>query len=196
MKRPYYINIDGLDNLNDFVSKWSLLYSYPNEDKYNNHISNSLNSKESFIELFKWKNGTGDVIYEKKMNVVLRYWDKIEILRKLKREFNWDLFEKEFEPQKSATIWNIFLLHIVNPEEFPIFDQHVFRSYNFFKTGTIKEIPSYSKTKYNIYKSEYKEWYNQIKDEYSVSPKKMDESFMSFGQMLKRLKDCPIEICN
>lgn len=196
MSNSYNIKIQGLENLNDFVSIWSPLYSYPNDNKYNNHISNGLNSKESFIELFNWKNGTGNVIYEKKMKGVLEHWNKIEILRELKREFNWDLFEREFEPQKSSTIWKIFLLHIINPNEFPIFDQHVFRSYNFFKNGVIEEIPNYSKSKYLIYKTEYKEWFNKNQQDYKIVPKKMDESFMSFGQMLKGLKNFPIEISN
>tara|TARA_R110002111_G_scaffold234324_3_gene295348 strand:- start:930 stop:1520 length:591 start_codon:yes stop_codon:yes gene_type:complete len=194
MGNPYNIKIQGFENLSDFVSNWSPLYTYPSEDKYNIHISNVLDSKESFIELFKWKNGTGDVIYEKKMKGVLEHWDKVEVLKELKREFSWELFEKEFEPQKSSTVWKLFLLHIMNPDEFPIFDQHVFRSYNFFKNGIIEEIPNSSKSKYVIYKTEYKDWFNNIQKENNVLPKKMDESFFSFGQMLKGLKNYPIQI--
>jgi len=196
MNKPFTIEIQGLDNINDFISKWSPQYSYSNEDRYLNHIKTVLDNKESFIELFKWKNGTGDVIYVKKMNVVLGFWDKIDVLRELQMEFSWELFEKEFEPQKNSPIWKIFLLHLINPNKFPIFDQHVYRSFHFFETGMIEEIPSSSKRKYQIYKLEYRDWFNHIQQQNNIYPKEMDKSFFSFGQMLKRIMNYPIQIHN
>lgn len=192
MNSSYTIEIQGLNNLNAFVKMWSPLYSYSNEMKYDEHISKGLEEKESFIELFKWKNGTGDVIYEKKLESVLKYWEKVEVLKRLKNHFDWELFEREFEPQKSSTIWKLFLLHIMNPSEFPIFDQHVYRSFQFFRKGVIEEIPTYSKTKYQLYKTEYFDWFNQLKNDFNEVPKQMDESFFSFGQMLKGIKKYPI----
>lgn len=194
MSSSYNIEIQGLTNLNEFVKKWSPIYSYSNEKKYEEHISKGLEEKESFIELFKWKNGTGDVIYEKKLSSILNYWEKVEVLKHLKNHFDWELFEKEFEPQKSSTIWKLFLLHIMSPSEFPIFDQHVYRSFRFFTNGKIEEIPTNSKTKYQLYKMEYIDWFNQLKNEFNEVPKKMDESFFSFGQMLKGMKFYPIQI--
>jgi hypothetical protein len=194
MSSPFKIEIEGLNDLNDFVKKWSPVYSYSNEPKYQNHISTVLEDKNSFIELFKWKNGTGNVIYEKKMVGVLKYWEKVEVLKHLKHHFDWGLFEKEFEPQKSSTIWKLFLLHIINPSQFPIFDQHVYRSFRFFTCGVIEEIPENSKTKYQLYKTEYLDWFNQLKNDFNESPKKMDESFFSFGQMLKGVNKYPVHI--
>jgi hypothetical protein len=200
MNKQYHINIQGLNNLNDFVNHWSPSYSYPNEEKYNKHISGVLESKESFIQLFQWKNGFGDKISKPKMKTVLSFWNKIEVLRELQSNFrwdegfNWELFEKEIEPQKNSPIWKIFLLHLVNQYKFPIFDQHVYRSYNFFKNGIIEELPSSSNKVYQLYKTEYKSWFNQLYDEFGIEPKKMDESFMSFGKMLKGLKGYPIQI--
>lgn len=197
----YHIEIRGLENIEDFVSKWSLTYSYSNEKKYNNHITKVFDSKDSFIELFKWKNGTGDVIYDKKMDVVLGFWNKVDVLRKLReeytwdREFNWELFESEFQPQRSSTIWKLFLLHLINVHRFPIFDQHVYRSYHFFKTGKIEEVPTQSKLKYEIYKLEYKIWFNNIQQQYNIDPKMMDQSFFSFGKMLKGISSYPIKVC-
>lgn len=190
----YNIEIKGLNNLNDFVKMWSPIYSYNLEYKYDNYISSVLDDKKSFIELFKWKNGTGNNISKKKEIGVLRYWDKVEILRKLKLNFDWELFENEFEPHKESTIWRLFLLHLMNPQEFPIFDQHVYRSYRFFTSGVVEEIPSYSKTIYHIYKDEYQPFFNNLKKHHNGSPKNIDESFFSFGRMLKGLKGCPIQI--
>lgn len=194
MENNYQIQIYGLKNLNDFVREWSPIYSYPNEEKYNNHISRVLETKESFIELFKWKNGTGDVISKKKLMGVMGYWEKIEILKSLQQNFDWEKFETEFEPQSNSTIWKLFLLHLINPNEFPIFDQHVYRSFMFIEKGIIEEIPLNSKKKYLIFKTEYLGWFNQLKKEFEESPKKMDESFFSFGRMLKGLKDYPFQI--
>ncbi|MCW5520183.1 hypothetical protein J1N09_10065 [Aureitalea sp. L0-47] len=194
MNSSFSIELPGLSNLNDFVNRWSPVYSFKNEHRYRDHIDKVLDNKSSFIELFKWKNGTGDVIYEKKMTNVLNYWKKVEVLKYLKTDFDWEIFESEFEPQKSSTIWRLFLLHIMNPSQFPIFDQHVFRSYKFITKGVIEEIPNNSKKKYLLYKNEYFDWFNNLKQEYNESPKKMDESFFSFGQMLKGIKKYPINI--
>lgn len=194
MENNYKIQILGLKNLNDFVREWSPIYSYPNEEKYNTHITNVLESKESFIELFRWKNGTGDVISKKKLMGVMGYWEKVEVLKSLQNNFEWEKFETEFQPQSNSTIWKLFLLHLINPNEFPIFDQHVYRSFMFIKKGVIEEIPINSKRKYQIYKMEYLDWFNQLKKEFDETPKKIDESLFSFGRMLKGLKNYPIQI--
>jgi hypothetical protein len=194
MDNSFNIQIDGFANLNDFVALWSPSYSYKNESKYKNHISTALEKENSFLELFKWKNGTGDSIAGRKKDGVLKYWDKVEVLRDLKLNFDWNVFEKEFKPHKKSTIWRLFLLHMMNPNEFPIFDQHVFRSYRFFTNGVIDEIPSYSNTIYQAYKDEYQPWFNNLKSQFNGSPKKMDESFFSFGQMLKVIKKYPIHM--
>ncbi|WP_405411677.1 hypothetical protein [Maribacter sp. Asnod1-A12] len=197
--KSYNINIWGFNNPVEFIIKWSPLYSYPNEFKYNK-IYDVLENKDSFIELFKWKNGTGDKISQKKMRVVLGFWEKIDVLRELsnsfryEKYFDWELFENEFQPNKNSPIWTIFLLHLINRYEFPIFDQHVYRSYNFFKNGVIGELPLSSKKVYQIYKTEYKNWFNEIHENYDIVPKEMDESLFTFGRMLKGLKGYPIDI--
>jgi len=190
-----HIRINGFDKPTDFVKTWSDCYSYKNEDRYLNHIQNVLNDRNSFIELFKWKNGTGDKIYFKKMERVLSFWEKVDILKQLKSEFSWELFENEFSPLNESTIWKFFLLHLVNPNEFPIFDQHVNRFYQFLKSGKIKEFPSNKKLIYPLYR-EYLTWVTQMKFENNLSLKKMDESFFEYGKMLKNISNLPIEVCN
>lgn len=200
MKRSYDIHIKGLGNLEEFVNTWSPSYVYPMEDKYNNHVAHALETKEAFIELFKWKNGTGDKISQLKMKTVLGFWDKIDVLRDLKsgfrwdEAFNWEGFEREFQPQRSSTIWKLFLLHLVNPYSFPIFDQHVYRAFKFFKDGVVKELPSSLSDVYQIYKGAYKGWFNELHNQYGLEPKKMDESFFAFGKMLKTIYKYPNEI--
>jgi len=165
-----------------------------NESKYTDNIQTVLKNKDSFIELFRWKNGYGDKISENKEKVVLGFWNKIGVMRELKIEFSWTLFQNEFEPQKNSNIWKIFLLHLIDPSTFPIFDQHVYRSYNFIKNGVIEEIPTKPKIRFEVYKLEYRDWFNNIQKEYKIEPKELDKSFFSFGKMLKGLKKYPIQI--
>lgn len=187
------LEIEILSNPEEFVDKWSSHYEYKNEYLYGNHIEEGLENYESFLELFRWKNKILN-ISDKKMKVINYYWSKVEILKCLKHEFNWELFENEFEPDKSSCIWKIFLLHITNPNDFPIFDVHVFRFHHFIKYGFMKEIPNNQKLKYDYYKNEYIGWFRELRNIHLLNPKKMDESFFKFGQILKPLKGLPFEL--
>lgn len=170
-------------NPKKFVDKYSSLYD---NHLYEENIDKGLDNYESFYQLFKWKNG-GMRLSQDKGKLVEEFWDKIEMIRVLKTSFNWDTFEKEFNPQKSACIWKIFLLHIINPKEFPIFDQHVFRFQCFVKNRTINEIPSTHKKKYEHYKKDYRIWFIELQNKHSLDPRKMDESFFYFGKKIKTI---------
>lgn len=193
MIKQYKIIIRGFDNPDDFVKKWSKFYSYSIENKYNNNISCVFDNYNSFLELFRWKNGTGDVISHNKMKVINGFYDKVSVLRSLQRDFSWELFEQEFEPTKSSTIWKIFLLHLICPIKFPIYDQHVHRFYSFLKNGIIEEIPTKRDLIYSNYK-EYKNWFNYIQSKFKFEYRNMDMSFFIFGKFLKQIKGLPVEI--
>lgn len=194
MEKSHEIKITGFTNPNQFVEHWSQFYSYGNEYKYRDNIKSVLIDRDSFINLFKWKNGTGDKISQSKMKTIDRFWSNIHVLRELKNEFSWDKFESNFNPNKGPNIWKLFLLHLIEPNLHPLFDQHVYRFYQFHKNGQILEIPSNSSKRYNFYKNEYYDWFNRIKDDYHLNPKKMDESFFTFGQFLKGMNSDSIEI--
>ena len=190
----FNIKIENFTNPPEFVEKWSSSYNFPNNEKYEEHIGSVLKNKDSLLKLFEWKNGTGDVISKNKMKVVNSFLDKYDIIQSLGTEFSWTVFEEEFKPTKSSTIWKIFLLHTINPNEFPIYDQHVYRFYNFYKNGTIEEIPNKSKDKYHSYKNDYLPWFNKVKMEYNLDSKMMDESFFEYGSFLKKISNHPISI--
>lgn len=184
----FEIRIEGFTNPKEFVEKWSSLYTYGNEEKYHQNIDSVLESKHSFLELFKWKNGTGNTISKSKSVTVEGFWSRKDLLIELRNNFSWDLFESEFKPIKTHNIWKLFLLHLVKPDYFPIYDQHVYRFYHFHKTGKIEEIPTNHKERYLGYKDDYLYWFNSIKKSYDLNAKKMDESFFSYGQCLKNIK--------
>jgi hypothetical protein len=80
----YQIKIEGFKNPTKFVEAWSSVYSYKYEKVYNEYIDSVLDDKHSFIKLFQWKNGTGEVIYDKKRKVVERFYEKIHVLKQLR----------------------------------------------------------------------------------------------------------------
>ncbi len=193
----FAIKIEGTYNPKEFIEKWSRTYSYKLEPKYNDNIKVGFDSDISLLELMRWKNGTGDNIAKNKSVLVDYFIGERESLKTLKNNFDLTEFEKKFKPDKSSSIWTIFILHIMNPDKYPIFDQHVYRSFNFFQTGDIKELPSEKyKEIYRIYKEEYSPWFNELKEEYELEPREIDKSLLSFGQVLKKVKGFPLTILN
>ena len=180
-------------NPKQFIDDWSKHYDYGMEDYYSKNIDNGLDDFDSFMSLFEWKNGMPN-ISKKKLELVNNFWSNIEVLRKLRKNFSWELFENTFKPSSSSAIWKIFLLHIVDKNHFPIFDQHVYRFHKCLRESIIEEIPSSNKKKYEYYKNTYLSWFNFTKEFDSLNPKKMDEAFFKFGQILKPLKDLPLHM--
>jgi hypothetical protein len=193
----FYIHIDGMKDPKKFVDEWSKTYKYSLEYKYENNIDKGFDSSETLMELMRWKNGTRDTISENKTKRVDDFLLKREDLKKLKTNFSLSEFEEFLHPEESSTIWKIFILHIIDPYNHPIFDQHVYRSYKFIKTGEIKELPTDKfKEIYRIYKDEYKPWFNELKVKYTLEPRMMDKSLVTFGSFLKKLNGLPISILN
>ena len=189
------ILINVLEEPNHFVEIWSKKYNVRNNYLYDENIKTGLDNYDSFFNLFRWKNGFYN-ISKSKTRVVESFWDKVTELKTLKNSFDWGEFEDEYNPQNTSTIWKIFLLHISDPYNFPIFDVHVFRFHNFITTGKINEIPKNSRQKYQYYKNEYLPWFLELRDKYDLNPKKMDESFFMFGKKLKSLNEIPFITLN
>ena len=76
-----------------------------------------------------------------------------------------------------------FLLHIIDPDKFPIFYQHVYRAYNFLVNRSIKEISDSNKAKLICY-DQYSKFFNKLKSE-SNDPRKIDKALWAFGKFLK-----------
>lgn len=194
METSHSIYIEGFTNPSSFVSKWSKAYDNYDEKRYFDNINTVFDNWNCFREMFAWKNGMGDKIAPQKLKLVERFWDRQDILVQLKANFSWDLYEEVFEPAKTSNIWKLFLLHLINPKLFPIYDQHVYRFYTFHKKGVIKEISKNHNERYLSYKNDYLDWFRETKDSNKLDPKKMDEAFFSFGKMIKLLDSSQIEI--
>ena len=92
-------------------------------------------------------------------------------------------FRKEFKDL--TTVWKIFLLHIIKPSKYPIYDQHIHRTFLFIHNEDWSNISNTSinnKAKEAFYFNRYLPFIEeqQIKD-----VKQVDEAFIAFGQFLK-----------
>lgn len=178
-----HFEITESDDIITFITFWSQLYSYSNEAIYKKNISKKVFDAESIQELFIWKNGMrlSDLKQKSLNNKII---DKLGVINylKSKEEFELDLFNYEFK--SLSAVWKIFLLHIIQPKKFPIYDQHIHRTFLFIHKKEFSNLSNTSiknKQKEAFYFNEYLPFIdeNEIKD-----LKKLDEAFFAFGQFL------------
>lgn len=160
-------------DLPSFIAHWSSKYNYPNEYKYTNNIGKPL-TKTSLGELFEWKNGTGSVIADPKLKSIMRNYP-------LTFEGNGRHRYLDHR-QPGGAIWNIFFLHCLDPNTWPIFDQHTFRAMHYIQNGCIREIGNTNKQKYHAYSSMYIPFVAglRVRDQ-----RTLDRALFTFGQFLK-----------
>ena len=171
MNLSFQINFSSID---DFISHWSEKYKYPLEEKYDNNIGKPLD-KVSRLELFEWKNGS--VISSKKLESIKNNYPIV---------FDGNLEDRYLNHKKSGgAIWNIFYMHCLNPDSWPIFDQHTFRAMKYMQMSEIMEIGKTNKQKYQSYKQEYLPFFNTLG---SYSNRKIDKALFAFGKFLKVAK--------
>lgn len=162
-------------DFNKFVEHWSSKYCYSDENKYDFNIGKPLTEK-SRRELFEWKNGSKISDLKTKSileNYPLSFHGKVE-----DRYLN--------HTQSGGAIWNIFYIHCLEPDVWPIFDQHVFRSMRYIKTQQITEIGNTNKQKYEQYINEYIPFIESLGN---VNHRIVDKALFAFGQYLKKAKD-------
>ncbi|EGV43523.2 hypothetical protein BZARG_1289 [Bizionia argentinensis JUB59] len=171
-------------NLKDFIKTWSKLYTFSNEAIYNKSIVKQTFTKTDIQDLYVWKNGMKlSVLKQKSLDTKIKA--KLSIINTFKsnNEIDIDAFRKEFK-NLPATVWKIFLLHIIKPYKYPIYDQHIHRAFLFIHNEDWSNISNTSinnKAKEQFYFERYLPFIeaNNIKD-----LKKLDEAFFAFGQFL------------
>jgi hypothetical protein len=158
-------------SVEEFVSHWSQRYRIRGEENYTKNIGKPLTIL-SRLELFEWKNGSKIAAHKLcsiERNYPLRYSGNLE--------------ERYLNNRKSGgAIWNIFYLHCLKPDDWPIFDQHTYRAMKFLLTGSIQEIGTNDKRKYEIYLQEYLPFLNNFGKH---DARKTDRALFAFGQYLK-----------
>lgn len=158
------------------------MYNYPNYEISDTIISKSEYSGNDLENLFKWKNGMN--LSAKKLNSCNKNILGKEIeMNHFKKKFD----QKEFNTQffHVSAIWQIFLLHIINHVEFPIFDQHVYRAFLYFQNKTDHKLPSSKKEILKIYHEEYCEFFFKLKKATGFDSFRVDKALWTFGKLIK-----------
>lgn len=174
-----YNNIDQ----EQFINFWSKYYlDSPKEILYTDRINNSKFSKGDIEKLFEWKNGMKINDHIMKRTSVGRIVSKLSICNDLKSNFNMSVFESNF--QGISAVWRLFLLHIIQPTRFPIFDQHVYRAHFFLENGIIQEIKESNQFKWDYYHRVYTPYFEILKT-HTLDLRKIDMALWAFGKFLK-----------
>lgn len=184
MKMRYCILKKQNTTAADFVEFWARTYTDKNEPIYSECIRNPL-TKESVRNLFTWKamaiNRT--TIKEGDNKFVEAVVDNLGRFQNMPLSMLEDADKfLTTELKDRGMIWKIFVLHILHPDKYPIFDQHVYRAMVYLKTGEIKEIPESNEEKQLKYINEYLSFYNEHG---YYEDRKLDKALFSFGQFLK-----------
>ncbi len=173
MNYNFSLNLN-FDNEIDFVNYWEQKYQDTIENLYNDNIKEEL-TKDRLLNLFRWKNRT-PLSEEKERSIINNY----------PLVFNGNLIDRYLTPSKQGgIIWNIFYLHIRDPELWPIFDQHVYRAMKYIQTKRIMEIPKNKTEIINSYLNEYIPFFNNFAEK---SHRKKDKGLFTFGQFLKSIQ--------
>lgn len=180
------LNKTEANDLHTFISFWSKLYSYrPGlEHLYKDAIDNKQYDEKDIQAFFTWKNGM-KLSSGKQTSLNRKIKSKLSIINKLKasKDFEVTVFSENFK--NLTVVWKIFLLHIINPKKYPIYDQHIHRTYNFIHglPYNHREIePLTEKEKERFYFDEYLAFIDTIN---GIGLKTIDEAFFVFGQFLK-----------
>ena len=168
-------------SLQEFISFWSKLYAYDNAVLYDK-IHHKVLSEKDIKDLFQWKNGM-KLSQAKEKSLKIKILKKIKIINSLRAttEIDLDYFLKEFK--EVSVVWKVFLLHIISPSMYPIYDQHIHRAYRFMNNEASDGIKASMNeaTKLKFY---FEEYYPFVKQSKIKDLKKMDEAFFAFGQFI------------
>jgi len=168
-------------SLEEFISFWSRLYAYDNAALYDK-IHHKVLSEKDIKDLYQWKNGM-KLSEAKEQSLNTKIIKKIKIINSLRAITEIDLgyFLKEFK--EVSVVWKVFLLHIISPNRYPIYDQHIHRAYRFMHNEASDGI-SASMNETTKLKFYFEEYYPFVKESKIKDLKKMDEAFFAFGQFI------------
>lgn len=170
--------------MTEFIGHWRKLYSYFDDNRYKQNIDKKEFTELNLEELFHWKNGMtlkGSGGKEKSLNE--KILKRTEIINQYKKFQTIDLNQFNDEFSDLSAVWRIFLLHIIKPSIYPIYDQHIHRTYNYLHNldwqSVNNTIPN--KTKLDFYYNHYLPYVQNLG---VTDLKAMDEAFFAFGQFL------------
>ena len=145
---------------------------------------------EDLLYLLQWKNGSP--LSQKKSGIYEAAKDNLHTLNSFreKQSFESDdvveLFSVVSDIIKTGLIWRVFLMHVTRPDDFPMFDQHVYRAFIFLQDGEITD-RSFSEKDIKLY-LDYSSFVTKVKEETSLDWRTIDKAFFAFGKFIKEYK--------
>lgn len=82
------------------------------------------------------------------------------------------------------TVWKIFLLHIIKPVIYPIYDQHIHRTFHYIHNEDWSNISNDTITNRDKEKFYFEKYLPFIQNSNLKDLKQLDEAFFAFGQFL------------
>lgn len=180
----YLLKIERCSSLPDFVNYWRVFYHYTGNDRYLANINVKAITPNQIKELFHWKNGmTLEGSGGKEKSLQLKIIKRIKTINQYKSAKKIDLEKFNEDFSDVTAVWRIFLLHIIQPKVYPMYDQHVHRTYSFLHGEDWSNINNKmsNKSKLDFY---YKKYLPFVKELKFKNPKALDEAFFAFGQYI------------
>ncbi|HEY4109563.1 hypothetical protein [Puia sp.] len=185
MSLPYLQFAYPNDDYKTFVQFWRSMYR-PNAETlplYLDNIDKQRFTRKDIGELYRWKNSRPYENNPNKRVSVERIQAELPMINRLKQQFVMRAFEETFAG--ISPIWQIFLLHIIQPDVYPIFDQHVHRTHLFLVHQRIVALPTYGKTKLDYYHVHYQPYFNEVRRRHKLDRFELDNALWTLGQFLK-----------
>jgi len=183
-----------------FVDHWRAYYNTSQNDLYNILIKKQQYLPNDILKLFTWKNNMK--LSKKKLNtvneVIVKNLSDINAIKVDTVVRSWNSNDDIVSPyvtrlfkdsgKENAVVWQAFLMHLMDPETFPIFDQHVWRGYEYIMRGSEQSFES-TRLTMSSYLDEYRPWFNsklitKHNDKSDISSKQFDEAMWAYGKYL------------
>ncbi len=178
------LSVKQAKTVEEFVEHWRAYYQYGDSERYSFNIKAREFTPTNLRELYHWKNGMtlkGSGAKEKSLQKKITSKTKKINQLKLAKQVDLDAFNKEFA--NISAVWRIFLLHIIKPRVYPMYDQHVHRAYLFIHGLDWSDIHNKisNEKKLQFY---FEHYYPFIKQLNYSNLKELDEALFAFGQYL------------
>lgn len=175
------LNSDKRIKPTQFVAFWTSYYDYKSKERYESNIKRRRLSPRSIQALFEWKNNMK--LSRRKQKTVNLIKKNIKTVNELKANFDEPLFKERFG--KIALVWRIFLMHIINPRSYPLYDQHIHRAYVFINSGKVSNAKLTTSEKLSFYKDDYIQFFDTLCKEGNIKKRKrLDDALWAFGKFL------------
>jgi hypothetical protein len=177
-------------SMTEFISHWSTLYNYLDDGKYKQNIDVNEFKPSNLVELFHWKNGM-TLSGGKEKSLQEKILNRIVSINQYKKISSIDLDKFNADFKDVSAVWRVFLLHTIKPKVYPIYDQHIHRTYNFIHNLDWQSINNTisDKKKLDFYYSIYLPYVQLLG---VTDLKALDEAFFAFGQFLNTRKQSEI----